>query len=185
MRPATLPGNRVGVRPSAGCPRSGPARGKATEPSAHFVARFPVTLSLGSRRPAMRSDGEVVSQERNKQMDLDEDKEQVADLDRRWNIAYAEHRRRELAEVLADDFLASTADGRVVTKSHLMSVDEPATVTFSHFDIHLFGATAVTRGRIRVERPAGEAVEQRFFRVYSKRDGRWAAVAVQVLPVGR
>jgi ketosteroid isomerase-like protein len=63
-------------------------------------------------------------------------------------------------------------------------VTAPATVTFSEFDVRVFGATAFTRGRIRVEPPGGEPREQRFFRPYAKQAGRWSAVAVQVFPIG-
>jgi hypothetical protein len=116
-------------------------------------------------------------------MDIGTDEEEVRALDRRWNEAYSKHERSELAEVLADNFVGFFADGRLATKVQLMGGDAPATVTFSEFDIRIFGSTAVTRGRILVEPPSGEPREQRFFRIYSKEAGRWSAVAVQVFPI--
>jgi ketosteroid isomerase-like protein len=108
----------------------------------------------------------------------------VRDLDRAWNDAYIRNDRTPFAEILADDFVARHWNGRTITKTQLMTGGEPATVTFSEFSIRLFGPTAITTGRIRVERVReSSASEQRFFRVYSKREGRWQAVAVQVFPI--
>ncbi|HMI93772.1 MAG TPA: hypothetical protein VK509_20505, partial [Polyangiales bacterium] len=48
--------------------------------------------------------------------------------------------------------------------------------------LRCWGPTATTRGRIMVE-TASAVIEQRYMRVYSKRQGRWWAVSVQVVPV--
>jgi hypothetical protein len=92
-------------------------------------------------RAARKAMAKRCGRQKQKQMDIDGDMEQLADLDRRWNAAYAENRRQDLAAVLADDFVASTADGRVVTKSHLMCVDEPATADVRAFAPAWVGAT--------------------------------------------
>ena len=110
------------------------------------------------------------------------DEEAVEHLDRAWNDAYVRNDRTPFAEILADDFAATTWDGKTITKAQLMEAAGPAVVTFSEFAIRVFGPTAVTRGRIRVEREGG-SFEQRFIRIYSQRGGRWQAVAVQVFPV--
>ena len=108
----------------------------------------------------------------------------VRDLDQAWNDAYVRNDRMPFAEILADDFVATQWNGQTITKTQLMTGGEPATVTFSEFAIRLFGPTAITTGRIRVERARDSfAFEQRFVRIYSKRKGRWQAVAVQVFPV--
>jgi ketosteroid isomerase-like protein len=109
----------------------------------------------------------------------------VRALDRAWNDAYIRNDRTPFAEILADDFVARQWNCQTITKTQLMSGGEPASVAFSEFAIHLFGPTAITTGRIRFERARdSSASEQRFVRIYSKRDGRWQAVAVQVFPVG-
>jgi ketosteroid isomerase-like protein len=110
------------------------------------------------------------------------DEEAVRDLDRAWNAAYVRNDRSQFSHILADDFVATTWDGKMISKAELMSGGEPALVTFSEFAIHTFGPTAITRGRIRVERDR-DSFEQRFVRIYSKRNERWQAVAVQVFPI--
>jgi hypothetical protein len=111
-----------------------------------------------------------------------QDEREVRELDRRWNEAYCVHDRTHLEGVLAEDFVAMRRDGRTVPKTELIAMDAPATVSFSEFSISIFGLTAFTRGRIRVERFDG-GFEQTFLRVYAKREGRWRAVAVQMAPV--
>src|SRR6186713_116964 len=109
------------------------------------------------------------------------DEEAVRGLDRAWNDAYLRNDRSPLAEILADDFTGITWDGKTITKPQLMAAAEPAIVTFSEHALRVFGSTAITRGRIRVER-ASDTIEQRFIRIYSKGDAGWQAVAVQVFP---
>ena len=55
-------------------------------------------------------------------------------------------------------------------------------VSFHESTLHGFGSAAVTTGRTIVKGP-GVFIDQRFTRVYARRDGRWQAVAVQVVPV--
>ena len=54
-------------------------------------------------------------------------------------------------------------------------------IAFSERSLSVFGSTAVARGRLRLSLASGR-VDQRFLRVYAKRDGRWQAVAVQTAP---
>ena len=61
----------------------------------------------------------------------------------------------------------------------MQSGSAPRSIAFSERSIRLFDSTAVTRGRLRLEHEGGR-VDQRFMRVYTKRDGHWHAVAVQV-----
>jgi len=111
------------------------------------------------------------------------DEEVVRRLERAWNEAYLSNDRSAFAEILADDFRGFLPDGRSIAKAELMAPTEPRRVEFSELSLHLFGPTALSRGRVRVEHPEG-AAEQRFVRIYSKRKGRWQAVAVQVFPCG-
>jgi ketosteroid isomerase-like protein len=107
----------------------------------------------------------------------------VEDLDRAWNEAYEHNDRAPLEHILADDFEAIAADGQTVTKAQLMQPSPaPRSIAFSDRSIRLFGSTAITRGRLRLEHDGGR-IDQRFMRVYARRDGRWRAVAVQVAAV--
>jgi hypothetical protein len=70
-----------------------------------------------------------------------------------------------------------------VTKAQLLRPTPAAfSVEFSERSLRVFGATAIVRGRLALERADGRA-EQRFVRVYAKRAEGWRAVAVQVFPV--
>ena len=113
------------------------------------------------------------------------DEAEVLRLDEAWNEAYRRQDRSPLAAILAEDFIGWTAAGEPIRKAMLMA-DPPeraVSVTFSEAAVKLFGETAVTRGRLTLELP-GRLVDQRFLRVFARRDGRWQAVSVTVTPVG-
>ena len=119
--------------------------------------------------------------------DVQTDEALVTSLDRAWNDAYRTRQRERLREVLAEDWLGVFPSGETLTREQLIGAGAPANAeveqTFSEFSLHLFGDTALTRGRVEVK-AGDELVRQRFMRVYAKREGRWWAVAVQVVPVG-
>ena len=54
---------------------------------------------------------------------------------------------------------------------------------FSEASLEMFTPTAVSRGRVRIQQ-RDRVVDQRFVRVYSKRETGWQAVCVVVFPVG-
>jgi ketosteroid isomerase-like protein len=107
----------------------------------------------------------------------------VDDLDRSWNNAYERNDRTPLQRILADEFVAILADARSITKKQLMQPGPvPRNVRFSERWLRVYGATAITRGRLSLEHDGG-TVDQRFTRVYTKQRDRWQAVAVQVYPI--
>ena len=55
-------------------------------------------------------------------------------------------------------------------------------VTFSEQSVRIFGDTGISRGRLQLELD-DRRVDQRFVRVFAKRDGIWQAVSVAVTPV--
>ena len=55
-------------------------------------------------------------------------------------------------------------------------------ITFSEQYVHVFGDTGISRGRLQLELE-DRHVDQRFLRVFAKRDGIWRAVSVAVTPV--
>lgn len=116
-----------------------------------------------------------------------DDEAQILRLDSEWNDAYRRHDRAPLAHILADDFTGWTALGQLVTKAILM-VDPPGragsvtSVTFSGQFVRVFGDTGISRGRLQLEFD-DHHTDQRFLRVFAKRDGIWQAVSVAVTPV--
>ena len=109
---------------------------------------------------------------------------EVLRLDNAWNEAYQRHDRAPLESILADDFTALTPSGELITKASLMvNPSEIArSVTFSEQAVHVFGKTAITRGRLQLDLN-DRRVDQRFLRVFSYRDGTWRAVSVAVTPL--
>jgi hypothetical protein len=82
----------------------------------------------------------------------------------------------------ADDFVATFSDGRTASKADLMRpTPEGAEVSFSEAGLQLFPPTGITRGRVRIQH-SDRLVDQRYVRIYTKRDGNWQAVAVFVFP---
>ncbi|HEY4941021.1 MAG TPA: nuclear transport factor 2 family protein [Rhizomicrobium sp.] len=113
-----------------------------------------------------------------------DDEAQILRLDSEWNEAYRRHDRAPLAHILADDFTAVTPSGEPVTKATL-TIDPPArarSVTFSEQSVRVFADTGISRGRLQLELD-GHRIDQRFLRVFAKRDGIWQAVAVAVTPI--
>jgi hypothetical protein len=111
------------------------------------------------------------------------DEQTVRELDRSWNEVYLRNDRSGFATILANDFQATFSDGRTAGKVDLMRpAPEGAKVSFSEFGIQMYSPTAMTCGRVRIEH-SDRMVDQRYVRVYSKRDKCWKAVAVFVFPV--
>lgn len=111
---------------------------------------------------------------------------EILRLDNAWNEAYLRRNRAPLAEILADDFSGLTPAGAAITKALLMGGD-PGTgvvrsVSFSEQEVRVFGDTAISRGRLKLE-VDDHRIDQRFLRVFAKRDGIWRAVAVSLTPV--
>jgi ketosteroid isomerase-like protein len=115
-----------------------------------------------------------------------DDEAQILRLDGEWNDAYRRRDRSPLSHILAEDFTGLTALGEPITKALLM-INPPGqvkSVTFSEQYVHAFGDAGISRGRLQIESEDGRIViDQRFLRVFAKRDGIWQAVAVSVTPV--
>jgi ketosteroid isomerase-like protein len=113
-----------------------------------------------------------------------DDEAEILRLDSEWNDAYRRNDRAPLAHILADDFTALDPAGEPFAKARLM-VNPPGqanSVIFSEQSVHVFGDTAISRGRLQLELD-DRRVDHRFLRVFAKRDGTWRAVSVAVTPV--
>ncbi len=114
---------------------------------------------------------------------LSADEQAVRELDRSWNEVYLRNDRSAFAEILADDLLVNLSDGRTGGKIDMMRpTPEGAQVFFSEAGMQMYTPTAVTWGRVRIQHP-DRMVDQRYVRVYSKRENRWQAVFVTTCPV--
>jgi len=59
---------------------------------------------------------------------------------------------------------------------------EVKSIEFTEQYVQVFGQTAISRGRLQLDSDILR-LDQRFLRVYSKRDGIWRAVSVAVTPI--
>lgn len=112
------------------------------------------------------------------------DEAEILRLDDAWNDAYRRRDRAPLAQILADDFSGLAPSGEAIGKAALM-VDPPGAVNsiaFSEQAVQVFGDTAVSRGRLQLEVDE-RRIDQRFLRVFARRDGVWRAVSVAVTPI--
>ena len=115
-----------------------------------------------------------------------DDEVQILRLDSEWNEAYRRNDRAPLAHILADDFTGLTAMGEPITKALLMvnpSAQGVKSITFSEQYVHAFGDTGISRGRLQLEFDDDRHIDQRFLRVFAKRNGVWLAVSVAVTPL--
>ncbi len=111
---------------------------------------------------------------------------EVEHLDHLWNEAYQRKDISILLKVLAEDWIAFTPDGQVVTRKQLLEAlpsNPEARLEFNEFDIHVFGNIAITKGCLTAHQTDGQVRQQRFIRIYGKRNNEWQAVAAQVIPM--
>jgi ketosteroid isomerase-like protein len=114
------------------------------------------------------------------------DRDVVAQLDTLWNEGYQRKDISILLKVLAEDWVAFTPDGQVVTRAQLLEAipsNPEARLEFDEFTIHVFGDTAITKGRLTANQADGLVRQQRFIRVYTKRNDEWKTVVAQVIPI--
>jgi ketosteroid isomerase-like protein len=117
---------------------------------------------------------------------MTDDEAEILRLDGAWNEAYRRADRGPLANILAEDFTGWTALNQPITKAILM-IDppggRPGMAAFSEQYVRVFGDVGISRGRLKLEDDGRIFVDQRFLRVFAKRDGIWRAVSVAVTPV--
>jgi len=115
----------------------------------------------------------------------------ILDLDREWNEAYPRLDYVALDRIVADDWVCIDGTGLVITKSELLTrVASSASFlnpyTFDEITLRIFGEAAIVTGRLSGQMRDSEGihhVNQRYMRVYVKRNERWQAVATQVTKI--
>jgi ketosteroid isomerase-like protein len=120
--------------------------------------------------------------------DMSTDERHLRQIDREWNEAYPNRDIEALDRIIADDWKCIDGTGRVISKRELLervgaNPNPFDSHLFDEFELRVFGDTAVATGRLtgRGRNDTEEFnLEQRFTRVYVKRDGLWQAVATQV-----
>ena len=115
----------------------------------------------------------------------------ILDLDGEWNEAYPRLDCAALDSIIADDWVCIDGTGLVITKSELLTrVASSASFLdpykFDEIAIRIFGEAAIVTGRLSGQMRDSDGihdVNQRYMRVYVKRNERWQAVATQVTKV--
>ena len=116
---------------------------------------------------------------------------QILNLDREWNEAYPRLDGAALDRIIADDWVCIDGMGLVITKSELLrrvasSAGFLDPYKFDEIALHMFGEAAIVTGRLSGQTRDSDGVHdinQRYMRVYVKRNGRWQAVATQVTKI--
>ena len=113
-------------------------------------------------------------------------------LDTEWNEAYPKRDVSALDGIIADDWVCIDGAGLVITKRQLLDRVESSAAfldpyKFDEITLRMFGDTAIVTGRLSGTRRDNDGttfyLEQRYTRVYVKRNKRWQSVATQVTVV--
>lgn len=112
-------------------------------------------------------------------------------LDNEWNEAYPRRDVSALDRIIADDWVCIDGAGLVITKRQLLErVVAGATFfdpyKFDEISLRMFGDAAIVTGRLSGTKRGNDGtfyLEQRYTRVYVKRNDRWQSVATQVTVV--
>jgi ketosteroid isomerase-like protein len=119
------------------------------------------------------------------------EEEQLLKLDREWNEAYPKLDVTALDHIIADDWVCIDGAGQVITKRQLLERVASSTTFFDPYEfdeitLRMFKDAAIVTGRLSGTKRGNDGtfyLEQRYTRVYVKRNGRWQSVATQVTVV--
>lgn len=120
-----------------------------------------------------------------------DEENRILDLDREWNEAYPRLDCAALDRIIADDWVCIDGTGLVIKKSELLTrVASTASFLdpykFDEITLRMFGEVAILTGRLSGQMQDSDGIHdinQRYMRVYVKRNERWQAVATQVTKV--
>ena len=112
-------------------------------------------------------------------------------LDNEWNKSYPRRDVSALDHIIADDWVCIDGAGLVITKRQLLErVQSSATFfdpyKFDEIILRMFKDAAIVTGRLSGTKRGNDGtfyIEQRYTRVYVKRNDRWQSVATQVTVV--
>jgi ketosteroid isomerase-like protein len=134
-----------------------------------LVLAFPVTAS-GVPAQRVRSDQEILTQ-----------------LERDWDAAFHRKDVRFIENILADEFLATYADGSRADKAKELTLaaefnQQIDSSTLDEFTVKVYADTAVvwfTQHLVGPSQGRSLALSFRYVDVFVMRDGRWQCVASQ------
>lgn len=106
-------------------------------------------------------------------------------IEHEWTVANINADKKKLAQILADDYVGTSADGKSQGKAeYLRTIERDTSIEkwdFEDLKVALRGDRATLTGKIRIQISGQEAV-YRFTDKFVWRDGRWQAVGSEVAP---
>ena len=91
---------------------------------------------------------------------------------------------RRFDEILADDFLCTSADGRLLDrKGFLEHTAHPVTISnlqAHDVNVRLLGDFAIVHARTTFTGPDGRPGASRYTDVWARRNGQWLAISAQI-----
>ena len=115
------------------------------------------------------------------------DEQQVRQLEPQWIEAFLRGDTETLDRILADDFIFTDPEGKLLTKVEWIADMTSGELTFEsiHIDdlqVRMYGDAAVANGRVTVKarsKEGGFNGQYCYTDMYVKRNGQWQAVAEQ------
>ena len=115
------------------------------------------------------------------------DEQQVRQLEHEWIDAFRRGDTETLDRILADDFIFTDPEGKLLTKAEWMADMTSGELTFESIyidalQVRMYGDAAVANGRVTVKAQSKEGGfngQYCYTDKYVKRGGRWQAVAEQ------
>ena len=122
-----------------------------------------------------------------------DDEQQVRQLEHEWIEAFLQGDTATLDRILADDFIFTDPDGKLLTKAEWIADVTSGELSFEsiHIDdlqVRMYGDAAVANGRVTVKAQSKEGGFDGHYcytDMYVKRGGRWQAVAEQATLMSR
>jgi ketosteroid isomerase-like protein len=115
------------------------------------------------------------------------DEQQVRQLEHEWVNAFIQGDTETLDRILAEDFIFTDPEGRLLTKAEWLADLKSGELNFEsiHLDnlqVRMYGDAAVANGRVTVKAQSKEGGfngQYCYTDMYVKRNGQWQAVAEQ------
>lgn len=112
---------------------------------------------------------------------------QIQTLESQWKKAMVTNNVSDMEHLLADDYIAITANGTMETKAQALAVRRSAALHITQLEvsdtkIRIYGDTAVVTSRAEVTGTNGErdvSGHYRYTRVYNLRNGQWKIVSFE------
>lgn len=115
------------------------------------------------------------------------EEDEIQALEATWGVAPLARDLQTVSRVTADDWIGVAPSGGVMSKEDLLEMLASGpppfeSAVYEDVQLRVYGQTAVVTSLFRGE-GQGIRFEQRFVRVYAKREGQWKCVATQIVPV--